>query len=274
MKRYVMLIVLGLLWMPLSLSAKTLVFIHGFLGDAASWRENQVTLPLDYTAWVNGGVYRYTPYGVSMTNVAAMSGRNIYYAVNLPSKAGIVEQSLWLNQQLSAIYAARQEPLILVGHSVGGVVARYWLVIQNHVPVSALATIATPHLGTPHAEIAYHASKPFTSALERFLPIDVPEQLLRDIRPESKGQAASNFLFWLNRQKHPDIAYLSIIRRNNVKAFSNYTKRDFDLVVPPYSQNMNYVYALRGRSRVVLQDQDHLLSPQDGVWLARFVNAL
>lgn len=274
MKRYAIWGVLFLLWTPLSLSAKTLVFIHGFLGNADNWQESQVTLPLDYTAWVNAGVYHYTPYGVSMTNISPLSGRNVYYAVNLPSKAGIVEQGQWLNQQLSTIYATRQEPLILVGHSVGGLVARYWLVTQNHVPIQALVTIATPHLGTPHADIAYRLSKPFASSVARFLPIDVPEQLLRDIRPENQGQASNHFLFWLNRQKHPDIAYLSIIRRNNVNAFSNYTKRNFDLVVPPYSQNMNYVYALRGRSQVVLQDQDHFLNPQDGLWLAQFVNAL
>lgn len=274
MRQCIMLIVCSLLWMPLLLSAKTLVFIHGFMSDGSTWQASQVTVPLDYTAWVSGGEFHYTPYGIRMTNVAPLSGDNVYYAVNLPSRAGVVEQSLWLNRQLSLIYATRREPLMLVGHSIGGLVARYWLVQQTNIPVKALVTIATPHLGTPHAELAYRASQPVVSSLGRFLPIDVPQQLLRDIRPESKGRMINHFLFWLNRQNHPDIKYVSIIRRNNVKAFRRYTKGDFDWIVPPYSQNMNYVYALRGRSIVLLQDQGHFLTPQDGEWLTRFVNAL
>lgn len=40
-----------------------------------------------------------------------------------------------------------------------------------------------------------------------------------------------------------------------------------DMVVPAYSQDMNQVLALQGRSQVISVVQQHLLTPQDGQML-------
>ena len=80
-----------------------------------------------------------------------------------------------------------------------------------------------------------------------------------------------NFLFSMNRQPHPDIHYASIVRIN--KALARPDK--FDFIVPPSSQNMNNVWALRNRSGVVRTANNHSLNRQDGfftVEILRFIN--
>ena len=71
-------------------------------------------------------------------------------------------------------------------------------------------------------------------------------------------------LGWLNVQPHPEIEYVSVIRTtpNGVPG---------DWVVPGFSQDMNQVPALHGRSRVVAAPSDHELLPPDGLLIARLL---
>ena len=80
--------------------------------------------------------------------------------------------------------------------------------------------------------------------------------MLVDLLPAESG----NLLAWMNMQPHPDIAYYSVIRQlPNVAG---------DSIVPAYSQDMNNVPALHGRSQTLLVPAGHGLAPQDGTLLA------
>ena len=50
-----------------------------------------------------------------------------------------------------------EERVFLAGHSAGGVLARLYMVTHPKVPVAALITIASPHLGTGAAELGLMA---------------------------------------------------------------------------------------------------------------------
>ncbi len=68
-------------------------------------------------------------------------------------------QAYQLRQILQAINQTNPgEPVVLVGHSAGGVVARAALVRGGAKNVKALITIASPHLGTYRAEQALDAT--------------------------------------------------------------------------------------------------------------------
>ena len=73
-------------------------------------------------------------------------------------------------------------------------------------------------------------------------------------------------LYWLNGQSHPEIAYHSIVRSGAVGLG--------DQLVPVFSQDMNNVHALRGRSRVRVVDSGHTLNGRDGVVLAEILETL
>jgi len=73
-----------------------------------------------------------------------------------------------------------------------------------------------------------------------------------DLRHPQPG----NMLYWLNSQPHPDIHYSSIIRLDN-----NGTPGDF--YVPGFSQNMNNVPTLRGRSSTFMTNASHFLTRED-----------
>jgi pimeloyl-ACP methyl ester carboxylesterase len=270
MKKYLLIILLNILLMPTSSPAQTMVLIHGFLGNAKSWHSTKTTLPLHQAGWINGGAYYNANNRIIPPMHTVSTHYNAYYTVDLPDKAGIPTQANWLNQYLQHLYQQRKEPIILVGHSAGGIVARHWLVTQNNVPVSALVTIASPHLGTPHAKYANMALDMVPDDFYEGVNITSPNRLLQNLKPESNNR----YLSWLNHQPHPNISYLSIIRRNSKSHMKSYLKRNFDLFVPPYSQDMNRVYALRHRSLVSIGNQDHFLNPSDGYLIAGFVQGL
>ncbi|MEZ5449229.1 MAG: alpha/beta fold hydrolase [Thiolinea sp.] len=254
-----------LLWLlPGWLWAQTLVLIPGFMSQGMDWRFNQVTPALQASGWVDGGNYLMTRNGILNTVQLPQRPERVFYTLSLPNQAPIAYQGRILDQYLDLIYQQRQEPLILVGHSAGGVVARDWLVRSNRVPVKALVTIATPHLGTPLAQLSDWFSRTEMLNLANMLGFkQLPDAhgLFKDLREEQPGR----YLYWLNHQPHPPLHYAAIVRNSQ-------SPPEVDLIVPRHSQDMNYVYALRGQAERWNTDRGHFLSREDGYLLARIVS--
>ena len=77
----------------------------------------------------------------------------------------------------------------------------------------------------------------------------------------------STSIFWLNRQAHPQARYLSVVRDERLSWFG-------DLVVPVWSQDMNQVYALRGRALTIPTSGGHSITAEDGELLVRLLRRL
>lgn len=253
----------GMLLFPTSLWAQTAVLIHGMHGKGMDWRMNVVTPPLQQAGWVDGGNFMITPNGSYNDFRLNSRPEKVFYTVDLPNRAPIMVQAQILNAHLQRIYAERQEPLTLIGHSAGGLAARGWLVRFNNVPVETLVTIATPHVGTVVADMACLATDTpmgwMASEMGFGKWLDDAEYLYKDMRTEKPGR----FLYWLNHQPHPAIRYVSIIRDDKMMRPDR-----ADFFVPEFSQNMNKVYALIGRAEVWPVDGAHFLGAKDGRALA------
>lgn len=261
-RKWVML-AMSLLLFPALGWAQTAVLIHGFQSGGMDWRKQGVTPVLQQYGWVDGGNFIPTPQGPY--NPANPRGKpeRLFYTLELPSRAPILVQAQMLDSYLRSIYALRQEPLTLVGHSAGGLVARSWLVRFRSVPVATLATIATPHVGTPTADMACLANDTPMAMFAGMMMgmgkwIGDAEALYRDLRTEKPGR----FLYWLNHQPHPAIRYAAIVRNQQMRPDR------YDFVVPDYSQDMNRVYALRGQSEYWEVKGSHFLGAADGYALA------
>lgn len=261
--RHWVILTISLLLFPASLWAKTAVLIHGFQSGGIDWRKQGVTPVLQQNGWVDGGNFIPTPQGAYNPANPVGKPERIFYTLELPSRAPIMVQARLLDTYLSRIYALRQEPLSLVGHSAGGLVARGWLVGFRSVPVESLVTLATPHVGTPTADMACLANDtPMAMFAGEMLGLgrwtDDADDMYRDLRTEKPGR----FLYWLNHQPHPAIRYASIVREQQMRPDK------YDYVVPDYSQNMNNVYALRGQSEYWEVEGGHSLGVADGYALA------
>lgn len=247
-------------------SAETVVLIHGYMSDAAAWEYSGINAGLRQAGWNHAASP--SPYPARVATVQNKSaGAKSFYTVQLPSLAPVGVQASWLKAAVDNI--ARQhgdDSITLVGHSAGGVVARLMLIQYGAGKVNRLITIAAPHLGTDRAIQALEAtddSGMFGFIKEWFVRNEMGDGLydtvqysrgvLVDLAPPVPG----SLLFWLNNQRHPDIEYVSIVRT----AGYNFTG---DLVVPPVSQDMNRVPALRGKSKVLITVQGHELTPADG----------
>lgn len=253
-------------------NAATIVLIHGYQGQGMDWRLQGVTPAMQSVGWQDGGHLKVSEQGIYPWFTQNAAADRVFFTIDLPSHAPIAYQAEVLDQHLQYIQTIRREPLTLVGHSAGGLVARYWLVTQHSsgrsdMPVNALMTIATPNLGTALANAATVLHKtPLADMADKmgFAALGDAKHLARDLRQEKPG----NFLYWLNHQPHPVyVRYVSVIRDSDRP-----DQRDF--AVPAYSQDMNYVFALRGKAFPVRTHDDHFLSLRDGYRIASVASAL
>lgn len=255
------LLILGCL-LAAPVRADVVVLVHGYLGDARSWDASGITAVMERHDWQRAGVYIAGPTEVQLVPAHGNRAQQKYYTVDLPSEAPILVQAFQLRQILDAISKTHHgEPVILVGHSAGGVIARAALVRRHSDDIRALITIASPHLGTERAEQALDVTDiPFPlSAITNFFGGDTYHTAMRSrnlfvdlVRPRP-----GSLLFWLNNEPHPDIEYFSIVRGQAATLSGDY-------IVSGYSQDMNNVPALQGRSSLVPVNADHGLHALDG----------
>lgn len=241
-------------------SADTVVLIQGYLGSAGSWRGTGIAAVMHDAGWRDGGHLSVAPGGVIQL-LPGEPGGNRFVTVDLPTEAPAVVQSEVLGSYIAAIRRAQpKEPIVLVGHSAGGVVARLFMVRHPDAGITGLVTIASPHLGTSSAEMGSFVGSTPLSWVAPFMGLNTinrSQVLYHDLWRERP----SNLLGWLNRVPHPTAKYVSVIRAG-------------DDWVNGWSQDMNLVPALRGSARTVVTPGGHGLRPADGALLADILRAM
>lgn len=235
-------------------NADSLVLIHGYMSSAQTWHRSGIISMLQQSGWPLAGHFGargYQPFPHVETT------GNRVYTVDIPWAHPVAFQADVLNGFLRQIAALHpDEKIILAGHSAGGIVARMALIRANIPQINALITIASPHVGTPLAAKALRktsGSGPF-GVVKSFFGGNLYHTVRRsrgvlvDLLPPSRR----DLLGWLNQQPHPAIRYFSVVRSNG------------DSVVPAFSEDMNQVPALAGRSYLILSNSSHALTPMDG----------
>ena len=264
-------LLIPLLLLAASARADVAVLIHGWSANADTWVASGVVPVLAGHGWQDAGILLVGPAGPALFPVLPANTLHTLYRVQLPAEAPLALQSSQLVAVLQMVrHRHPNEPLALVGHSAGGLVARLALVHPATPPVTALITIATPNLGTVRAlqGLDVAESRPFfcpgpgVDFMKTMVGGDSYRYLrysraaLVDLQPVAPG----TLIDWLNHQPHPDIAYHAIIRET--AAFAG------DELVPAASQDLNQVPPLRGRAHIYPTPAGHALNPADGNLLA------
>ena len=263
---------IGLSCFSFTVKADVLVLIHGYLASAESWEVSGINNILNANGWKRGGLITSMPASSQFYQAPGKDAENKVYVVDLPADAPIViqtDQFLAMMQTIQQLHP--DEPVILLGHSAGGVVARMALIRGNLQNVKTLITIASPHIGTTRANEALSATDEsgmfgFAKSFFGGRGYDTLRQsrgLLFDLAHPAPG----SLLYWLNAQQHPDINYISVVRLNRV-GFAG------DELVPGYSQDMNNVPSIHGSSHTVMTPAGHTLVTQDGSTIVEILNGL
>jgi pimeloyl-ACP methyl ester carboxylesterase len=253
--------------------ADILVLVHGYLASADSWEVTGINTLLDANGWKRGGLISSAPGTLAPVLVGpGKDADNKVYAVDLPADAPIIVQTDQFLAMLATIQTLHpDESLVIVGHSAGGIVARMALVRGNIQNVKALITIASPHVGTTLANRALKVTDEsgIFGGLKSFFggsgydTLRRSRGLLFDLAHPYPG----SLLYWLNAQQHPDIKYVSVVRLDPV-GFAG------DELVPGYSQDMNNIPTIQGRSSVIVTPAGHTLVAEDGTTLLQILNEL
>lgn len=281
-----LLFVCGILWTPWKASADVLLLAHGYLSHASTWETSGIASILENHRWHRAGILVTGPMGVRVVPALGhpQAGQraptaqgntppgNTLFLAELPSVAPLGIQADHLQAMIGfLVHRYPKEKIILVGHSVGGVVARLTLVRRAIPHLTALITIASPHLGTPLAEEALDAtSSPWPLEIAKdffggnhYQTLKYSRGLYSDIVRPWPG----SLLFWLNGQPHPKIAYVSVVRSRPFVLWG-------DILVPGTSQDMNNLPAFAGRSTRHVTASGHALNPGDGMLLVRILKDL
>lgn len=241
--------------------ADVMLLIHGYLADATSWERSGINEALHRNGWSRAGMFQGSPFGPRLFTIESEAAENRVYVATLPFEMPIMVQADILKQTIDIIKQLHpDDKIILVGHSAGGIVARMTLIRHQPEEVKALITIATPHLGTGRADQALGITRnhgPF-NMVKRFVGGSTYDALRhsRGLFYDLRHPYPGNLLYWLNSQPHPDIHYASIIRTDHSGMVG-------DDIVPGFSQDMNNIPALQGRSSVFTTPTSHYLKYQD-----------
>lgn len=255
---------------PLPAMAEIAVLIHGYHSSAAAWETSGVSSILQENGWSRAGLYTTAGPVVQFLPAPESSAENRVFVIDLPSEAPIALQAGLLTMVLNDIQLRYpDEPITLIGHSAGAIIARTVLVRGTASGVVRLISVAGPNLGTERTIQALNATDvpwPFSYVADFFADSDYhtikrSRHLLVDLLPATPG----TYLGWLNVQPHPDLEYIAVVRGHNL-AMSG------DWMVPGMSQDLNNVVALSGRARVITVPVGHELSPLDGETLAGILN--
>lgn len=246
--------------------ADIMILVHGYQSDADDWRRSGIVERLGHFDWRDSGVVYLNPRGqISFSNLPIKHDKLIFTA-HLPSEYPLLQQSQTLETYIKGI--AQQYPdqrIVLIGHSAGGVVARSALVrAGGSLPISQLITIASPHLGTDAAKIGTIVANSPLAMMAPMMGVGTlnrSEQLYEDLLPEKPG----TLLFMLNRQQHPRIEYVSMVRHAS-HGFPT------DFIVSKNSQRLENVYALRGLARSVMAGYGHGLHAGDADVIVRLID--
>ena len=236
------------------------VFVHGYHATGGSWRHKGITQLMVSRGWRDAGFYAPIVGNIGYQGQSLNNQGHWFVTTELPSELPIEIQASLLGQYLQNIHQrAPGQKIHLIAHSAGGIVARLALVKNTQLPITQLITIATPHLGSPMAEVAESAAESPISWISPLMSIDGLERS-ETVFGQLAREKENYFLFWLNRQPHPQISYISIVRGSG-------SLLKGDRFVPPYSQNMALVPAIGQRSRMIRTPGNHKLKYADGLIL-------
>ncbi|PLX38392.1 MAG: hypothetical protein C0606_09320 [Hyphomicrobiales bacterium] len=263
--RALLIAVAGWLCFLQPVQAETLVLIQGYLGSAGSWRHSGVAPVLVASGWADGGHLTLGPRGVAALTAAPDAAQR-FYTLDLPTEAPVGVQARLLNAYVDWVAARhKDDPIVLVGHSAGGVVARFVMVTRRDRAVRGLITIASPHLGSGLADTA---SAIGNSPLAMVAPLFGGGTLNRSrgLYQDLGTAGPQNLVGWLNMQTHPDAHYVSVIRTENP-----HHPGAGDDVAEGWRQDLRNVPALKGRAKSYASPGGYELRADDGYVIANVV---
>lgn len=262
MKRF--LIILTLLLFSSFTQADILVFVHGFDSDSLTWRKKGIIGQLQMAGWQDAGNIIMAPNGMILYQKPLQLQPFRMVTVDLPSTAPIPVQGNILARYLYYLAAQdKDQTFTLIGHSAGGIVARFVMVSNPQLKINKLITIASPHRGSGMAEAMELASKMFMGDMFDMMGDDTlkdSEDLMNQLQRDDPG----TFLFWLNHQPHPPAKYYSIIR-----TATKFSRKDF--IVPKERQDMRLIPTIPNALSFGSYGK-HQLNPRDAALIISLVN--
>jgi triacylglycerol esterase/lipase EstA (alpha/beta hydrolase family) len=147
------------------LSKYPIILVHGWMGKAVDFAPYGLKLQEDGIAEYEGPVTKYDNQSVCPDNWPSSISVSAEYYYDFNKNKGIEEYASELEPVISLVKnCTGSDQVIIVAHSMGGLVSRKYMVDYGNASVKKLITLATPHYGYnqfTRLEIVFHDDRPF-----------------------------------------------------------------------------------------------------------------
>lgn len=228
------------------------IFIHGLVGSADSWRDFGDIL--EQHGWIFGGCPIFdldTKLVKGICNISVFIGPNItsgdFYRMQFSDNQTLtfLDQAKELSAIIDAVLTLNPgaTKVILVGHSMGGLAARSYLqLLSPDDKVVKLITVGTPHLGAELAVVYQElcqTSKPslaLCNVIKEVITVEPFSLAITELRTDSLALQRLNNL--INHPLPNQIEFTSIIGRGTGTPILGPPDQDGDGIVTVHSQNL------------------------------------
>lgn len=124
-------------------------------GDTNSLKELQESLNVDKIAYDKGNIYP-TIYKEALcpSEMPKAISVNFEYYDNYKTEEGIKSYADKLAKVVDVLYECTKSPVNIVAHSMGGLIAREYVVLYGSDKINKLIMLETPNFGSPLAKEA------------------------------------------------------------------------------------------------------------------------
>ncbi len=194
---------------------RQVIFIHGLCGDYKKTWENS-----------NGDLWiKWLADDIADTSIWSISYKSAF--LSLDTGMGLIDRSNNIYSLISAEQALQIGEIILIGHSLGGLIIKQMIRIDYEKKlfknrVSKVAFIATPHLGSSSASIV--SKKGFN--LVKFIPFIKPTFIIDSLVRNDEDLHDLNRWYKDYTSKSKNINHLILCETQKTYIFFSIVKRD------------------------------------------------
>lgn len=237
-----------------------IIFVHGWMGKSMDYLEYESKLEKEGIALAKGLIDRYSDESICPEKWPPAISVSIEYYYENNSNRGIEEYAKELAHSIDLVRnCTGSEQVIIIAHSMGGLVSRKYMIDYGNQNVKKLITLATPHYGFnefTRTEIILMIIRLFTNREKEVEQMRPGSDFLRELDAADANKRENIVSIGTYDVNNQTLSFGLSVFQSEISGFHNQYFKDSDVVVKLDSTKLAGAkhYAVEGCSHTELLD--------------------